>query len=53
MRPVLAKDIRNLHQLVVKESEPDSQASALPPLLEPQQKRLLDAGGLRVGLRRV
>ena len=36
MRPVLAKDIRNLNQLVIKASEPDSQASALPPLLEPQ-----------------
>ena len=53
MRPVLAKDIRNLDQLVITASDPDSQAGALPPLLEPQQKTLLDAGGLRVGFRRV
>ena len=53
MRPVLAKDIRNLNQLTIKASDPDSQANALPPVLEPQQKILLDDDGPRKGCRRV
>ena len=53
MRPLLAKDIRDLNQLIMKESDPDSQASALPPLREPQQKIILDAGGQRVGIRHI
>ena len=53
MRPVLRTDARDLNMLITKETEPDSQASVLPPLLEPQQKMLLDAVGPKVGLRRV
>ena len=53
MRPVLAKDIRSLSQLTIEASDPDSQASALPPVLEPQQKTLLDKEGPGKGCRRV